>query len=227
MAGTKVFKERAMRTNTVMETIEIGTSGLVASRIALGTWAIGGWMWGGTDTRSALRTIDAAIDRGITLIDTAPVYGFGRSEEIVGRALQAGHRRDRVLIATKCGLSWQGEKVFRNAAPWRIQQEVEESLRRLRTDRIDLYQVHWPDALVPIEETAAVLARLFCKEKFARSASATSVRRKWKHSARPRHCMRHNRPTICSSARSRPMSCPMQKRRGLRCSPMARCAVAC
>jgi aryl-alcohol dehydrogenase-like predicted oxidoreductase len=161
--GTKVFKERSM--NTVMETIEIGTSGLVASRVALGTWAIGGWMWGGTDTRSALRTIDAAVDRGITLIDTAPVYGFGRSEEIVGRALRAGHRRDRVLIATKCGLSWQGEKVFRNAAPWRLRQEVEESLRRLRTDRIDLYQVHWPDPLVPIEETAAVLGRLFEQEK--------------------------------------------------------------
>jgi aryl-alcohol dehydrogenase-like predicted oxidoreductase len=78
-----------MRTNTAMETIEIGTSGLVASRIALGTWAIGGWMWGGTDTRSALRTIDAAIDRGITLVDTAPVYGFGHAEEIVGRALGA------------------------------------------------------------------------------------------------------------------------------------------
>jgi aryl-alcohol dehydrogenase-like predicted oxidoreductase len=150
-----------MRTNTVMETIELGASGLVTSRIALGTWAIGGWMWGGTDTRSALRTIDTAIDRGITLIDTAPVYGFGHSEEIVGRALRAGHRRDRVLIATKCGLSWQDGKVFRNAASWRIQQEIDESLRRLQTDRIDLYQVHWPDALVPIEETAAVLARLF------------------------------------------------------------------
>jgi aryl-alcohol dehydrogenase-like predicted oxidoreductase len=147
--------------STVMETIEIGTSGLVASRIALGTWAIGGSMWGGTDTRSAPRTIDAAIDRGITLIDTAPVYGFGHAEEIVGRALRAGRRRDRVLIATKCGLSWHGEKVFRNAAPGRIQQEVEESLRRLRTDRIDLYQVHWPDALVPVDETAAVMARLF------------------------------------------------------------------
>jgi aryl-alcohol dehydrogenase-like predicted oxidoreductase len=148
-----------------METIGIGASGLMASRIALGTWAIGGWMWGGTDTRSVLSTIDAAIDRGITLIDTAPVYGFGHAEEIVGRALRAGRRRDRVLIATKCGLSWQGEKVFRNAAPGRIQREVEESLRRLRTDRIDLYQVHWPDALVPLEETAAALSRLFAQGK--------------------------------------------------------------
>jgi aryl-alcohol dehydrogenase-like predicted oxidoreductase len=148
-----------------MDSIEIGGAGMVASRIALGTWAIGGWMWGGTDTRSALRTIQTAIDRGITLIDTAPVYGFGRAEEIVGRALRAGGRRDRVLIATKCGLWWHGDKVFRNAASWQIQQEVEESLRRLRTDRIDLYQVHWPDPLVPIEETASAMSRLLAQGK--------------------------------------------------------------
>ena len=141
-----------------METINIGD--LAASRIALGTWAMGGWMWGGSDVRAALRTIEAAVDHGITLIDTAPVYGFGQSEEIVGRALRAGGRRNRMLIATKCGLSWQGERVFRNASASRIQQEVEESLRRLRTDRIDLYQVHWPDPAVPVDETAGAMARL-------------------------------------------------------------------
>jgi aryl-alcohol dehydrogenase-like predicted oxidoreductase len=148
-----------------MDSIEIGDTGMVTSRIALGTWAIGGWMWGGTDIRSALGTIRAAIDRGITMIDTAPVYGFGRAEEIVGKALQPGRHRDSVLIATKCGLSWNGDKVYRNAAPWRIQQEVEESLRRLRTDRIDLYQVHWPDPVVPIEETAAAMSRLLAQGK--------------------------------------------------------------
>lgn len=148
-----------------METIEIGSSGVVASRIALGTWAIGGWMWGGTDACDALRAIDAAIDHGITLIDTAPVYGFGHSEELVGRALRSGRRRNSVLIATKCGLSWQGEKVFRNATARRLEQEIDESLRRLRTDRIDLYQVHWPDPLVRIEETASVLARLLAQGK--------------------------------------------------------------
>jgi aryl-alcohol dehydrogenase-like predicted oxidoreductase len=147
-----------------MDSIEIGDTDMVTSRIALGTWAIGGWMWGGTDIRSALATIRATIDRGITMIDTAPVYGFGRAEEIVGKALQAGRHRS-VLIATKCGLSWNGDKVYRNAAPWRIQQEVEESLRRLRTDRIDLYQVHWPDPLVPIEETAAAMSRLLAQGK--------------------------------------------------------------
>jgi aryl-alcohol dehydrogenase-like predicted oxidoreductase len=148
-----------------MDSIEIGDTGMVASRIALGTWAIGGWMWGGTDTRDALRTIHTAIDRGITIIDTAPVYGFGRAEEIVGRALRSGGNRDRVLVATKCGLSWRGNKVFRNATAVRIQQEVEESLCRLRTDRIDLYQVHWPDPLVPIEEIAEAMSRLYTQGK--------------------------------------------------------------
>jgi aryl-alcohol dehydrogenase-like predicted oxidoreductase len=143
-----------------MDTIEIAASGMVASRIALGTLAIGGWMWGGTGIRDALRTIHAAIDRGISVIDTAPVYGFGRAEEIVGRVLRAGGRRDRVLIATKCGLSWRGDKVFREATATRIEREVEASLRRLHTDRIDLYQVHWPDPLVPVEETAAAMSRL-------------------------------------------------------------------
>ncbi|HXO03970.1 MAG TPA: aldo/keto reductase, partial [Stellaceae bacterium] len=148
-----------------MDTIEIGGPDMVASRIALGTWAIGGWMWGGADERDAIRTIQAAFDHGITLIDTAPAYGFGRAEEIVGEALQANGFRDRMLIATKCGLSWRGDKVYRDAAARQIRREVEESLRRLRTDHIDLYQVHWPDPLVPIEEIAAVMGELLQQGK--------------------------------------------------------------
>jgi aryl-alcohol dehydrogenase-like predicted oxidoreductase len=148
-----------------METIQIGTSGLTASRIALGTWAIGGWMWGGnTDLDESIRTIRSAVERGITLIDTAPVYGFGRSEEIVGMALSGGVR-ERAVIATKAGLDWRDGKVRRNSSPARIRKEVEESLQRLRTDYIDLYQVHWPDPLVPIHETAAALARLLKEGK--------------------------------------------------------------
>ena len=148
-----------------METIEIGASGLRASRIALGTWAIGGWMWGGnTDLDESIRTIRSAIERGITLIDTAPVYGFGRSEEIVGMALAEG-LRDRAVIATKVGLEWRDGKVWRNSSPARIRKEVEDSLRRLRTDYIDLYQVHWPDPRVPIKETAGALARLLKEGK--------------------------------------------------------------
>jgi aryl-alcohol dehydrogenase-like predicted oxidoreductase len=116
---------------------------------------------GGTDETESIATIRAAADHGINLIDTAPVYGFGRSEEIVGKAISEGHLRSRVLIATKAGLEWSGERVFRNASRARILQEVEDSLRRLRTDHIDVYQVHWPDPLVAIEETAEAMHTLF------------------------------------------------------------------
>ena len=140
-----------------MDHIEIRGLEQQASRIALGTWAIGGWMWGGSDEKDAIETIHAALDLGITMIDTAPVYGFGRAEEIVGRAL-AGGRRSKTIIATKAGLEWRDGKVLRNSSPARLRAELEDSLRRLRTDVIDLYQVHWPDESVPIEETAAALA---------------------------------------------------------------------
>src|SRR5579863_8582496 len=125
-----------------MEFIDIPGTSIRASRIALGTWAIGGWMWGGSDEREAIKTIHAALDRGINLIDTAPVYGFGHSEEIVGKALAIGGRRKRAIIATKAGLNWKDGKPFRDARKTRIVEEVENSLRRLRTDVIDLYQVH-------------------------------------------------------------------------------------
>src|SRR5438094_815360 len=144
-----------------MERAAIAGTSLEVSRVALGTWAIGGWMWGGSDEAESIATIRAALDRGINLIDTAPVYGFGRSEEIVGKALSEGHLRSRVLIATKAGIEWSGASVFRNASRARILQEVEDSLRRLRTDHIDVYQVHWPDPLVTIEETAEAMRTLF------------------------------------------------------------------
>jgi aryl-alcohol dehydrogenase-like predicted oxidoreductase len=143
-----------------VEQIAIGASGLKASRIGLGTWAIGGWMWGGTDEAQSIATIRSAIDRGVTLIDTAPVYGFGRSEEIVGKALAEGGRRENVQIATKVGVSWKDGQPFRDSRPVRIRQEIEHSLRRLRTDVIDLCQVHWPDLESPIAETAAALEDL-------------------------------------------------------------------
>jgi aryl-alcohol dehydrogenase-like predicted oxidoreductase len=136
-----------------------GTS-LTVSRVGLGTWAIGGWMWGGTDEEESVRTICTAVERGINLIDTAPAYGFGRSEEIVGRAIADHDLRSRVIIATKTGLEWKDGKVFRNASRERILSEVDQSLRRLKTDYIDIYQVHWPDPLVPIEETAEAMQSL-------------------------------------------------------------------
>src|SRR6201981_422290 len=144
-----------------MEQIAIGTSGLKTSRIGLGTWASGGWMWGGSSEAESIATIRAAVERGVNLIDTAPVYGFGRSEEIVGKAIAEGHLRSRVRIATKTGIEWSGARVSRNASRARILQEVEDSLRRLRTDHIDVYQVHWPDPLVTIEETAEAMGTLF------------------------------------------------------------------
>jgi aryl-alcohol dehydrogenase-like predicted oxidoreductase len=142
-----------------MEQITIGKSGLRTSRIGLGTWAMGGWMWGGTDEAQSIATIRSAIDRGVTLIDTAPVYGFGRSEEIVGKALK-GSLRHKVTIATKVGLAWKDGAVYRDSRPARIRQEIEDSLRRLRTDVIDLYQVHWPDFETPIAETARTMEDL-------------------------------------------------------------------
>ncbi|HVZ53598.1 MAG TPA: aldo/keto reductase [Pseudolabrys sp.] len=147
-------------TKSTIETAQIPGTDLKPSRIGLGTWAIGGWMWGGSDDAQSIRTIQAAVDRGVTLIDTAPVYGFGHSEEIVGRALAEGGRRKKAVIATKVALDWKDGKPFRNASRGRIMKEIDDSLRRLRTDVVDLYQVHWPDPNVPIEETAGALADL-------------------------------------------------------------------
>jgi aryl-alcohol dehydrogenase-like predicted oxidoreductase len=148
-----------------MEFATIPETSIRISRVGLGTWAIGGWMWGGTDDAESIATIHAAVERGVNLIDTAPAYGFGRSEEIVGRALADGRLRSRVVIATKMGLQWQDGKVFRNASRDRIMREVTDSLRRLRTDYIDIYQVHWPDPLAPIEETAEAMQTLFDQGK--------------------------------------------------------------
>ncbi len=147
-----------------IQSIEIGTSGIRASRIGLGTWAMGGWMWGGTDDDASVATIDRALEQGITLIDTAPAYGQGHSEEVVGRAL-AG-KRAGVVVATKVGLAWDAHgNVHRDASPARIMREVDDSLRRLRTDYIDLYQVHWPDPATPIEDTALAMERLYAEGK--------------------------------------------------------------
>jgi aryl-alcohol dehydrogenase-like predicted oxidoreductase len=146
---------------TMLEYITIDGTNLVSSRIALGTWAIGGWMWGGSDDTESIRTIHAALDHGVNLIDTAPAYGYGRSEEIVGEALRQYGRRESVILATKVGLDWTNGQVQRNSSRQRILHEFEDSLRRLQTDYIDIYQVHWPDPATPIEETAATLRELY------------------------------------------------------------------
>src|SRR6202048_4828427 len=148
-----------------MELTEIPGTSLKVSPVAIGTWAIGGWMWGGTDEAESIATIQAAFEHGINIVDTAPVYGFGRSEEIVGKAIAEGRLRANVLIATKTGLQGGRGKCARNASRARILQEIEDSLRRLRTDYIDIYQVHWPDPLVTIEETAEAMHTLFKQGK--------------------------------------------------------------
>jgi aryl-alcohol dehydrogenase-like predicted oxidoreductase len=147
------------------ESVDIPGTQLRVSRVALGTWAMGGWMWGGTDERESVATIRAALDQGINLIDTAPVYGFGVSEEIVGRAVGSAGLRSHAVIATKVGLEWRDGRVYRNATRDRIMREIDASLRRLRTDHIDIYQVHWPDPLVPVEETAEAMRALYDQGK--------------------------------------------------------------
>ncbi len=143
-----------------MEYIDIQGTSLQVSRIALGTWSIGGWLWGGTDKAQADATIERALDLGINLIDTAPVYGLGSAEELVGKVIKR-YNRDRFVISTKAGLEWSGEptKVVRNSSTPRLQQELDDSLRRLQTDFIDIYHIHWPDTRVPHAEVAAFIQK--------------------------------------------------------------------
>lgn len=146
-----------------MEYTKISGTNIESSRIGLGSWAIGGWLWGGSEERESVDTIIAALERGITLIDTAPVYGSGRSEEIVGKAVAEYGNREKIILATKVGLDWTSGKVYRNSTRDRIMKEVEDSLERLQTDYIDIYQIHWPDYDTPIEETAKAMNDLFEK----------------------------------------------------------------
>ncbi len=148
-----------------MEYRQIGSTEIRASRIGLGTWAIGGTFWGGADESDAIRTIHHALDMGINLIDTAPVYGYGESETIVGEAVRQYGRRDQIVLATKVGLNWSDGNIYRDSSALRMEQELDDSLRRLRTDCIDVYQVHWPDRSVPFEETAALMNRFREKGK--------------------------------------------------------------
>jgi aryl-alcohol dehydrogenase-like predicted oxidoreductase len=194
---------------------EIPGTSLRVSPVAIGTWAIGGWMWGGTDEAESVATIRAAFEHGINLVDTAPVYGFGRSEEIVGKAIAESGLRSNVVIASKAGLQWENGKVSRNASRARIMREIEDSLRRLRTDYIDIYQVHWPDPLVTIEETADAMHMLFAQGKI-RAIGFAALRR----------CTSCSHRTICSNVESRPTSCPIAGKTTSPCWDMARCAGA-
>jgi len=157
-----------------MEYRALGSTDLRIPVVSFGAWAIGGWMWGGSDDDEAVRAIQASIDHGVTCIDTAAVYGQGHSETIVGKAI-AG-RRDSVVIATKCGLRWNctdGEfyfksqsrdgqplDLYRNLRPDSIRYECDLSLKRLGVDVIDLYQCHWPDSTTPLDDSLDALLDL-------------------------------------------------------------------
>ncbi len=155
-----------------MEKIFLPGTTVEITRLAFGAWAIGGWFWGGTEENASVKAIECAIEHGMTTIDTAPVYGFGQSESYVGKAIRG--RRDKVQVMTKFGLRWdlvsknlhvsvttdnQGKElsIYKLAGKESVIRECESSLRRLGTDYIDHYQLHWPDAFTPVEETMEAL----------------------------------------------------------------------
>jgi aryl-alcohol dehydrogenase-like predicted oxidoreductase len=162
-----------------METRKLGQTNLNISEIAFGAWAIGGWMWGGADATDAVKAIQTAIDNGMTTIDTASVYGFGLSEELVGKAVKG--KREKVQILTKFGMEWnkkEGEfyfdskdnsgndiSIYRHSSKKKVLSDCDESLRRLKTDYIDLFQIHWPDPSTPVSETMEALEMLITKGK--------------------------------------------------------------
>ncbi|MAE29833.1 MAG: aldo/keto reductase [Planctomycetota bacterium] len=160
-----------------MRTRKLGRTELEIPVICFGAWAIGGWWWGAADDEQSLAALGAALESGTNAIDTAPVYGFGHSEELVGRFLAAERgRRERVIVMTKAGLRWdtdegqpffetkdgagRSRRIFRNSRPASLRAEVEASLGRLGIERIDLLQVHWPDGTTPIDESMGALLEL-------------------------------------------------------------------
>lgn len=167
-----------------MQYNKLGNSDIKVSSVALGTWAIGGgsW-WGASDERNSILAIHTSLDKGVNLIDTAPAYGFGYSENVIGKAIEG--RRSQVILSTKCGLWWQdpspnfsfeldGVKVYKSLKPETIRKELEMSLKRLKTDYIDIYHIHWPDEMTPIKETAQCLNELV-KEGKIRTIAVSNV----------------------------------------------------
>jgi len=162
-----------------MEYRKLGQTELEVSELAFGAWAIGGWLWGGADSKDAIHAIETAVDNGMTTIDTAAVYGFGLSEELTGKAVKG--KRSRVQILTKFGLVWDEKKgkfyfatkdnegkdidIYSYASKEKVISDCEKSLKRLNTDYIDLYQIHWPDKTTPVSETMEALEILIQQGK--------------------------------------------------------------
>ncbi|MFP4302547.1 MAG: aldo/keto reductase [Alkalispirochaetaceae bacterium] len=141
-----------------MQKRTVGKSNLEVSVVGLGTWAMGNDFFGEVDDSHSIGAIQSAIDSGINLIDTAPAYGAGHSEEVVGKAIKG--RRDEVILGTKVGIIRTATDFVRNLKPESIRKEIDDSLRRLGVDTIDLYQIHWPDPDTPLEESLEELIKL-------------------------------------------------------------------
>ena len=177
-----------------MKKRQLGAQGMQASVVAFGAWAIGGWKWGGTDAKASVLAVRSSLDAGVDLIDTAAVYGFGLSEQIVGEAIN-GRKREDIVLATKCGLRWDIEtptlhnkgpehSIYRTLTDESIRWELQQSLKRLGTDYIDLYQTHWPDPETDMEAVVSTLESLkqeglirswgLCNENSERLESAAS-----------------------------------------------------
>lgn len=147
----------------MVEARQLGNSDVKVTPIIFGAWAIGGLLWGGVDDQNAMEALRASIDHGVTTIDTAPAYGFGHSEELVGRAIKG--RRENLVIATKCGNRWteppvNNDQIYRDSKPESIVWECEQSLKRLGVDVIDIYQIHRPDVETPIEDSMRAMEKL-------------------------------------------------------------------
>ena len=142
---------------------KIGDSELEVSAIALGTWVFGGDCWGEADDSRSVRVVEEAVEKGINIIDTAPIYGGGRSEEVIGKAIR--NKRKGLVIATKCGLKQKDASISVDLSADFLREELENSLRRLRVETIDLYQCHWPDPKTPLEETFGQLKKFASEGK--------------------------------------------------------------
>lgn len=173
-----------------MEYRKLGSADLELSAIAYGAFAIGGNMWGGNEKKDSIESVKASIDHGVTTIDTAPFYGFGLSEEMIGEAIK-GYDREKIQLLTKFGLVWDGSNnkrgefffdaensgklipVYKYASKRNVIKEVEESLKRLQTDYIDLLQIHWPDSTTAVSETMEAMELLIQQGKI-RSAGVSN-----------------------------------------------------
>jgi aryl-alcohol dehydrogenase-like predicted oxidoreductase len=188
-----------MSTTTItLPSRRLGSSDVHVSPVIFGAWAIGGWMWGGSEEAESIAAIHASLDAGVNTIDTAAIYGMGYSEELVAKAVRG--RRDKVVIATKCGMRWDGPEtegsdpwpqkdnsgrdvvIRKNARPASIAYECEQSLRRLQTDVIDLYQIHWPDTSTPVEDSMAAMLKLKDQGKI-RAIGVSNYDEQWLASA--------------------------------------------